>query len=109
MALDTGSLNRGFPGLRFWANMLSCLIIGFLLAIAPVLNESTRLLLIAGFCGWAVYVFNLQPGDLPVAPAREWLIATAYVMASVMIGLVVVFRVWQVFHQGLNPPKQISR
>lgn len=89
----------GFPWATFWANMLSCLIIGFLLTVAPILNESTRLLLIAGFCGGLSTFSTFSRETFQLLQRGEWLIAGAYVMASVMVGLVVVFGAWQIFHR----------
>ncbi len=84
----------GFPWATFWTNLLSCLLIGWLLAVAPVLNETTRILLITGFCGGLSTFSTFSRETMQLLQRGEWLVALTYVLASVLIGLAVVFVAW---------------
>ena len=85
----------GFPWATFWTNLLSCAIIGFLLAIVPVLSETTRLLLITGFCGGLSTFSTFSRETFQLVQRGEWLIAITYVLASVLAGFVVLYLAWQ--------------
>jgi fluoride exporter len=82
---------EGFPWATFWANMLSCLIIGGFLALMPLLGESQRLLLITGFCGGLSTFSAFSRETLQLLQRGDWLIAAAYVLVSVLFGMGIVF------------------
>jgi fluoride exporter len=81
----------GFPWATFWANMLSCLIIGALLAVMPLLGDSQRLLLITGFCGGLSTFSAFSRETLQLLQRGDWWIAGAYVLLSLLAGLGLVF------------------
>lgn len=90
----------GFPWATFWANLLSCVLIGLLLAVAPILNETTRILLITGFCGGLSTFSTFSRETMQLLQRGEWLIALAYVLASVLVGLAVVYLAWSALQRS---------
>lgn len=92
--------SAGFPWATFWANLLSCALIGLLLAVAPILNETTRLLLITGFCGGLSTFSTFSLETMQLLQRGEWLIALAYVLASVLVGLAVVYLAWSTLQRS---------
>ena len=81
----------GFPWATFWANVISCVLIGLLLALAPVLSASTRLLLVTGFCGGLSTFSTFSRETFQLLERGEWLLALTYVTSSVVIGVALVF------------------
>lgn len=84
----------GFPWATFWTNLLSCVLIGILLGILPMISESSRLLLITGFCGGLSTFSTFSKETMQLMQRGEWLIAGTYVLASVVVGLIAVFLAW---------------
>lgn len=82
---------EGFPWATFWANMVSCLLIGGLFAIMPFLSDNQRLLWISGFCGGLSTFSAFSRETLHLVQRGEWIVALTYVLLSVCAGVLMVF------------------
>lgn len=85
----------GFPWATFWVNILSCVVIGGLMAAVPALGDQTRLLLITGFCGGLSTFSTFSRETVQLVDRGEWGIAVSYVLSSVLIGSGILFLVWR--------------
>jgi CrcB protein len=91
---------EGFPWATFWANAISCVLIGIMLAVLPYTNEHTRLLLMTGFCGGLSTFSTFSKETLQLLEKGHWGIAALYVSASVITGLLAVFAMYRLIHRA---------
>lgn len=94
-------VSTGFPWATFLANMVSCVVIGALLVIAPVLSGSTRLLLITGFCGGLSTFSTFSMETMQLLQRGEIWTAGLYVLASVLVGLIIVYLTWSLLQDPI--------
>ena len=83
--------NGGLPLGTFTANVMGCLVIGFvgeLLQRSFGMNEQLRLLVCVGFCGGLTTLSTLVNETSGMAHANQLLLGAAYLGASVALGFV---------------------
>ena len=83
-----------FPWATFTANIIGCLIIGFLLGLFDrysLTNPDLKYLLITGFCGGYTTFSAFTSENYNLFQSENTLVAFLYIAASVLVGL---FAVW---------------
>jgi CrcB protein len=87
-------LGTSWPYGTFIVNVLGCLVIGALLALAATrlpLSEPVRLLLVTGLLGGFTTFSSFGYESYTLITTGNWLGAGLYVGASVVVGLLAVF------------------
>ncbi|MEM9920419.1 MAG: fluoride efflux transporter CrcB [Bacteroidota bacterium] len=82
-----------FPLGTFIANALSCLILGWLVAIhlRTELHASHRLLLMTGFCGGFSTFSTFSMETFQLLQSGHWGIALLNVLGSLLVGLICIY------------------
>lgn len=91
---------EGFPWATFWANLISCFVVGALLGVLPFTTENTRLLLITGFCGGLSTFSTFSKETLQLLEKGHWAIAGVYVIMSVLVGLLAVYAMYKLLYRA---------
>lgn len=75
------------------SNALGCLVIGFImqLVVSKQIPEATKLAIAIGFCGGFTTFSSFSADIVSLLQQQKFLIAGAYIMASLAIGLIGVF------------------
>ena len=75
------------PWHTFLANFVSCIILGFLLALSRKNNLGTdaTFLLMIGFCGGFSTFSTFSMENVKLIEAGNWILALAYISASVLL------------------------
>ena len=84
----------GFPYGTFVVNILACLVLGIVVAMADekhILTPNMRLLLAAGFCGGFSTFSTFSGESLMLFQKGETMTAMAYIFASVLVCLLSTF------------------
>ncbi len=84
-----------FPWGTFTANLLACILLGIGLSLAgrQQLSPAQQLLLITGFCGGFSTFSTFSADALYLIQQGQSLIALAYVLSSVFLGVASIFSV----------------
>lgn len=85
------SAHQGFPWGTMTVNLLGCLAIGFITALAAshgVISPELKLMLTTGFCGGFTTFSTFMNETLGLACSGSTLTALLYVAASVVLGFV---------------------
>lgn len=85
----------GFPWATLAANLLACALVGGALGLVPSPGESTRLLLLVGFCGGLSTFSAYSRETFQMLERGEWIQALAYVAISTVGGLAAMFLAWK--------------
>jgi CrcB protein len=83
-----------FPAGTFFVNILGCFMIGLLIGFLDhrqILDENYRLLFVTGFCGGFTTFSAFSVESLRLFESGHTLSGILYVMASVLIGIAVVW------------------
>lgn len=83
-------LPSGFPWGTFVVNIIGCFLIGIVLGVVGrfgILTYELRLLLATGFCGGFTTLSSLAYEAIELARAQNPLVALAYVVVSVILGV----------------------
>lgn len=82
-----------FPLGTFVANLLSCIILGVLVALASrqLLSPEYRLLLITGFCGGFSTFSTFSYELVQLIRQAQWLASLFYMATSLLAGLVALY------------------
>lgn len=85
-------ISNNFPWSTFVANILACIVIGFVsnMYVRGDLNTQTRLLLATGFCGGLSTFSTFSLETLQLLQKGNFIMAGVYVFASVTICLLAV-------------------
>jgi CrcB protein len=91
---------NGFPWGTFIANVLSCIILGFVMAysLEKGLNEKYQILLITGFCGGFSTFSTFSAEAYRLLLNNQWFLALLYVLASLIICVLCILIGIKVFH-----------
>lgn len=68
------------------ANVLGCLLLGFLTRVSPG-NEQVRLLLMTGFCGGFTTFSTFINENIFLLRGSQFLLAVGYIVISLVLGL----------------------
>lgn len=81
--------SNSFPLATFVANILSCILLGVLVALASrqLLSPEYRLLLITGFCGGFSTFSTFSYELVQLMRQAQWLASLFYMAASLLAGL----------------------
>ena len=96
LALPIGPLREGvFPWATFAANALACLLLGagLVLLTREQLSRPAQLLLLTGFCGGFSTFSTFAAELLELTHSGHWGVAVAYLVASLLAGVVSLFTV----------------
>ncbi|MEN9919398.1 MAG: fluoride efflux transporter CrcB [Bacteroidota bacterium] len=83
-----------FPLSTFVANILGCILIGFLIGASDryaVLNSDMRLLLITGFCGGYTTFSTFSSENLALFSNGFYFTLVIYIVLSIILGLLAVY------------------
>lgn len=85
--------NTGFPLATFLANVISCIILGFLIGtlINKELNSRTQLILMTGFCGGFSTFSTFSSETYRLFEQGELALAFSYILASLAVCLLCIF------------------
>lgn len=85
--------DSSFPYGTFIANVLACLILGFLLSyqMKNNLNDSQSLLLITGFCGGFSTFSTFSSESMKLFQSNQAGVALFYIGTSIIAGLIFVY------------------
>lgn len=84
---------EGIPWSTFWANLLSCMVIGLLLGLAnkSLLSDQGKWLLTIGFCGGFSTFSTFSKEIFRLLQTGHLAIASLYIAISIILCLVGVF------------------
>ncbi len=80
-----------FPLGTFLVNLLGCLLIGALSSGLMKTDETSRLLLIVGFCGGFTTFSAFSAEGIQLWQSGHYLTLTAYILLSVLLGITAVW------------------
>ncbi len=88
-----GNASGAYPFGTFTVNIIGCLLIGILSALASKssLPLELRLLLVTGFCGGFTTFSTFANESLSLMRTQDWLTFIAYVTLSLWIGIAAVW------------------
>ena len=90
--------NASFPLGTLAVNILGCFIAGCLWGISiKGLDETTRLLLMAGFCGGFTTFSAFSVEGVQMLMAGRWILFSLYILGSVAGGVLAVFLGYKIF------------
>ncbi len=97
ISLLVGKSANGFPTPTFLANVISCIILGFLLSyfMANPGHDRMKLLLATGFCGGFSTFSTFSAENFQLLQNGNFLILSFYVLASVLICVVCIGIGWK--------------
>ena len=86
-------VDASFPWGTFFINVLGSILIGLLLGMfdKSIFNDTSKLLLITGFCGGFTTFSAFSSENLNLLMAGQWLTALAYSALSVVLGIAAVW------------------
>jgi len=90
IALRMSGLQTDFPHPTFWANLISCFILGILMALSLKSNMPThlKLLFMTGFCG-GFSTFSTFTGEFfSLLQNGNFTVALSYIFTSLIICLI---------------------
>ena len=89
----TASPSNGFPIATFLANLISCLVLGMLIAFFMNKSEQSKyqLLLITGFCGGFSTFSSFSSECYNLLNSGQYFIAIFYILSSVLICLLAIY------------------
>lgn len=85
---------HSFPLATFLVNIAGCLLIGILFALGErgnILSQSTRLLLITGFCGGYTTFSTFAFENMNLLRTGDHLYFLLYALGSVVVGIAAVY------------------
>jgi len=93
ISLYTNNPSSGFPLKTFIANVLSCIVLGFLMGylVKNNLDDKTKLLLMTGFCGGFSTFSTFSAEVFTLIDNAQMMTAIFYVLASVILCTVLLF------------------
>ena len=82
-----------FPWATLWANVISCLILGFLVGANShnLLSSQTKLLLMTGFCGGFSTFSTFSNENFQLIEGGQSTTALLYVAVSLLAGILCIF------------------
>lgn len=82
-----GNYSANFPWATFVANAISCLVLGFLLGLElkGSVDDSSKLLLMIGFCGGFSTFSTFSAETLKFFQYGNYMTGMAYIFASIVI------------------------
>ena len=92
--LTAGWAVTPFPSGTFAVNMLGCLLIGVLAALAErggLLSQNASLLLITGVCGGFTTFSTFSNEMLVMLQSRQYVVCGIYFLLSVLLGVALVW------------------
>lgn len=94
ISMWVGKPTSGFPFATFYANLLSCLILGiawFSWGQRLDLPQSLKLMVMVGFCGGFSTFSTFSLETLILIQSGKFLLAAIYVLSSVMACLILLY------------------
>jgi CrcB protein len=102
MAFDRQTLRSGFPIGTLFANLLGCLLVGYVsgLLADKLLREEMRYLVVVGFLGGYTTFSSYGWETFAKMQSGHWLTAVTYVLVSNVVAIVLVLAGYQLsrFH-----------
>lgn len=82
-----------FPWGTLWANIIACLVLGFLVGFnsESILSNQARLLLMTGFCGGFSTFSTFSNENFQLITGGHSGMAITYVILSLMVGVLCIF------------------
>lgn len=81
----------GFPWGTLAANGIASLVVGFLMLVLPLSNETLRLILLVGFCGGLSTFSAFSKEVVLMIEQQSYILAGSYILVSIILGIGLVF------------------
>lgn len=86
-----GKANNGFPTGTFLANLISCIVLGYLMGMFMKSDSSMKLLWMTGFCGGFSTFSTFSAENFMLLKEGNYVVAFGYIALSIILCIIFIF------------------
>lgn len=91
ISIPLGKTHNGFPIGTFAANLISCIILGYLMGVFLKSDSSMKLLWMTGFCGGFSTFSTFSAENFMLLKEGNYAVAFGYIAMSIIVCIIFIF------------------